>query len=374
MIFTRSLKLIIALAFSLSLTTSYAWKEGHGGYSIDTPEGVFLLDFREAGIHLSPYYNQFISDSPVIQYYIEEYLVHPEFNETIKAKVIQKLSEIYAESADLSFAILSGLILYNFDFTPDPLIPTNDVNTVLQGFDDSDFIPTANRRQSTIKIHTDSWKLLDDDNKVGLLFHEILYSYTLPYHDKTLATLFDSSIASTRSRELTAYLFKKEFTPKGVHGFNAISNNSIKYKFSDKKLQFHKDMPVPNKGEMFLESKDKHIALVVTVKRPARKDFVYDWLTVPLKDWKEYKGKQVCSSIIENFQSVTGQVVLGVKQISKNSIQVKMNEMTNSSLEINRVDRVMATKDLFQDLHFVSESSCTYQLNRFVKELVTEEE
>lgn len=166
---------------------------GGGGVTAGENQPVFLLDFAEAGLSDS---SQINCEHNLFQSQVEFTLAAKDF----PVKLIScKISEIYLKDKALALAMLTYLQIFNWQLVNEDLAVTPDTGTALD-LTTKKYVQIANRRFNQILINLPLWSRMSDENKVGLIIHEITYGLFEKNGNDDIQT-------NTKARTVVAYFF-----------------------------------------------------------------------------------------------------------------------------------------------------------------------
>lgn len=179
--------------------------EGNGGSGVREGDTFFLFDLWEEGLHRHVFFNEDVTPVEMIQERINRKFFHPLITNEVKEKIVLKLSEIYRRSPLTAQIMLRGFELFRWGFAPRNLretdLPSDETDIDLT---DVELINLAVRRGRSISLNNKFWDGvgpvpdLDINNKVALMFHEIIYAFNP--NQKRYA------------RKFTSYLFSRAFS------------------------------------------------------------------------------------------------------------------------------------------------------------------
>lgn len=194
---------------TMSLTShSSTFFIGNGGEVVKIGKHFYLRDLVESNIHHSPYFNcssQKGDDATKIySAIIEELSLNKELL-SLKlcnlAEIRPEFSEVFTEAINQFSWVLVDEELGGLELQEDIFKFPKDSKKTL-----------ANRTLNQIRIQRQIWNTLNPENKIALVFHEVIYSLLKP---ECADTLCHRQQQSPRiARELTSLLFMKEsFSP-----------------------------------------------------------------------------------------------------------------------------------------------------------------
>lgn len=231
-------------------------KEGHGGYGVLIQEGnkenVYILDFLENGLvggRRKPFFNKSLEVSE--QMYKSLELISKDLNLSSDEEYLLalKLTEIENISPTLAYSFIAGIKLYSWVLINFDLNYTPDFSTVIR-IDDRQLVQLANRKGTNVRINEKLWNRLDAANKVGLIFHEILYAFVADDAQIRASGNDPRSLValSAKARDLTGYLFFENLKIKGIGGFQVKNDGSIAFNFTDDCVDIfnHNLVEIPN--------------------------------------------------------------------------------------------------------------------------------
>lgn len=175
---------------------------GNNGEGILENGNLYLRDLWEQDIHLNPYFGTARDD-----HFGERLKNFKDLNLTPAQSdlLLRKLTDIEAKVPCAGGLLIEGLFAFTWVFEKNPLALVADDEAVR-------YIPIekrraiANRFSSTIKIHRDTWNSLNDENKIALVIHELIFAAQIPKCADPNCTIKKQSVADTRN--IVAILFK----------------------------------------------------------------------------------------------------------------------------------------------------------------------
>ncbi|OGQ17925.1 MAG: hypothetical protein A3B70_02050 [Deltaproteobacteria bacterium RIFCSPHIGHO2_02_FULL_40_11] len=214
-------KLILTLCLGISLS-AFAQHDrvGNGGHGTFVGQQLYLLDFVEHGLEETA---DFGEEDPQQENYKKELketidllkksLNLPNFPYELMAMKYHQLVW-YDENANLSVGHIE-LMLENLTWrviNQDIEESTDDKDSILK---EGDNVTIALRQGKLIRITKKYWDMLDDKNKVGLIFHEILYAALELVHPHYFGTTYMPRVEIIKA--LMGYIFSKDFRQFDMH-------------------------------------------------------------------------------------------------------------------------------------------------------------
>lgn len=203
----KTFKVFLCFLAFISTSKSFAGPGivvGNSGDGYLTEDGqVLLRDFVESGI------------DPHVGYlsYEKLSLDLPEVKTTLSlSNEEEKALKIYLTKAQVLAPPLGRILQevitnHYWRFTNYPLEKIRDLTELIETPPNYSLIQIANRRDRTIYIHRDSWKMMSNEHKIGLVIHEAFSSLLKPI---CLAP-GECKQEARRARELTSVLFSLEY-------------------------------------------------------------------------------------------------------------------------------------------------------------------
>lgn len=205
---------------------------GNGGEGVITENGdIVLRDLYDNGIHHAPYFGTQkdptleINTAWLNQMQVSEDLVH------------RKLTDLNAYSPFLGNYVLMALEFYQWLFIDSDLTPVPNDGSPIANIDRR--IPLANRLHNIIRLHRPSWLKLSQENRVALIFHEVISGLLRPLCTRNFICDSRSSLA----RDIVAGIFTHPETP----GFRFLPIYTSALAIPD---QFNKPECVQNKSRI----------------------------------------------------------------------------------------------------------------------------
>ncbi len=213
----RSLQLLVLFLFTLVPISVNARGpgSGSGGKGVRVGEKVFLLDFTESGIEQDPAIDPQASLKP-------EFIVRlakafkGDVNFPLKG-IAQKLAQILNVDYGFGITLLKTIEAYEWKFVE---IEPSRLEDQREGLciDSDKYVQVGKRLGRVIIIHRPSWNQMDEKNRIGLVFHEIIYALAplkseVNASDGTKTYWQDTGAV----QELNAFLFSRtDFTLKDL--------------------------------------------------------------------------------------------------------------------------------------------------------------
>lgn len=201
-------KLALILIVFSSLAFAKGGDQSHGGDGwLDDNGKPWLYDLKEGNIHLNPYFSK---DSSVDLFMAQKITLALPFIDLNTAKLFtKKLDELNTLNPDLATAVKIAVEKYQW-YASDTLLDIKDEGPVLN-------IPSERQVQLAARIGTEIfidhkwWKLLTPENKVALLFHEVLYAWIDPEYFFEDGIRYEQQ-SSKKVRSLVRVLFSSKIS------------------------------------------------------------------------------------------------------------------------------------------------------------------
>jgi len=222
------MKFLSLFLFILSIS-SFSWAEGragNGGYGVYVGDQLYLYDFVEAGIEKTAFFDDTLEIDQEITGRVAMALGH--IQGMPLSLISRKLTEIKGQDPAMAEFLMKAMQMYSWKAPASlRLIPLDDTDGPLLVAEEKGYIQLAVRRRKNIFIDRKYWKLLDEKNKTGLVFHEIFYSY-LPFQKRSIPVLYagevniESCLAQSNftARSLTSDIFLKAYQKSNIDNFN----------------------------------------------------------------------------------------------------------------------------------------------------------
>ena len=178
----------IGLIFILSFqNTPSAFSQGsgpgNGGHVVQVDDDhYYLLDFLEGGVEKTPYFSEPYSDLESQRFLkrAESILARIGFKEHLSARgyhlLLQKLTSLPGLERN---QFLSVMMIYNWSWVNAPLNKVKNLKSIID-LSQYKVWTAAVRLDNGITFTNPIWKKLNDENQVGLVFHEIIFSMIRP--------------------------------------------------------------------------------------------------------------------------------------------------------------------------------------------------
>ena len=207
-------KILMVLALFLVTHEASAQKTGNGGDGLRLNGKLYLLDLVEAGVEKNPYFSNLATLNPETLKRLQVALPEKNINlnlVALKLAEIANLDKVFAES------ILQTIEMYSWNWVNAALVDIKDEDSSLN-YPEADLVQIAIRRGQSIKISQDAWAILDEAQRVALIFHESIYALVEPKNEKQ---------SSPRAREVVGYLFMEELSKRHVQGLHHILQEDL---------------------------------------------------------------------------------------------------------------------------------------------------
>lgn len=168
-----------------------------GGHGVLIQSKVYLLDFYEAFSIKGP---ALLKPLPRAGFW-KTLLAH-EHSTSQTADLLDGIANQFAqiESIDafLAIVLFEAYKMYQWSWVEDQLALVSPIDTI---YDSKSILQLATRKGRTIYIHQASWDMMESNQKIGLLFHEIISSLL-------------AKMPVSRERQINSYFFDPHFLQK----------------------------------------------------------------------------------------------------------------------------------------------------------------
>jgi hypothetical protein len=162
------------LVGTLSWAAGSGTSIGNGGVGIMENGKLYMLDLFEYSVHDRPAFGT----QPVVHWLpkkIEELFPGVNLSRNLQNLFAQKISDVMRK--DYYFGLMMMVAVENLDWrlVNSGLVRLDDDHAVMNP---NNLVQIAVRQKYVVFIDRDKWQILDDENKVALLIHEVLYAMT----------------------------------------------------------------------------------------------------------------------------------------------------------------------------------------------------
>ena len=169
-------RVIFAITIFFASNQGMAFTEGrlvgNGGDGLWIENKLYNLDLVEAGVQDEP---NFVHN-PIHQDFTGSF--HQKFVHIKKfplRRLQEKFTEIREKSPRLAYAMAAVLLEMNWSVVSQELLPIDDEESPLN-FKKEKLVQLAARRDLNVFINKNYWSLLDEENQVALITHEVIYA------------------------------------------------------------------------------------------------------------------------------------------------------------------------------------------------------
>ena len=178
-----------------------------GGTGIMLDGKLTLLDLVEADVHKNPYLPVLAPDPGILATLRESLKAPEEMKNEILLPLATKLTDIDQGAHPVGHYMAAAFSFYEFRLVPYKLAHVDDVDSAVG----EEKIQLAERKSLVFYVNEPNWKLLDLDNKVALMIHEIVYAFQPLPHSDSDQTVNGILATSAKARYLTGYFFKSDW-------------------------------------------------------------------------------------------------------------------------------------------------------------------
>jgi|GEM_PF-2591387 len=177
---------------------------GNGGDGLILDHRLYLRDLVEADVEKNPYFGA--ASDPHLEKKLR-LLVWDQEKLPVEMKLLaRKLTDLEKISPNLGEYVLEAILHYTWSPVSAPLETIPDPEIVLKT--PENLLQIANRLDTNIRIHRQSWLEMSVENRVALILHEALYSLLKPLCGFDQKLQEQSCLQSARkARSLTGELF-----------------------------------------------------------------------------------------------------------------------------------------------------------------------
>ncbi|MBX3018759.1 MAG: hypothetical protein KF767_12780 [Bdellovibrionaceae bacterium] len=201
----------LLMAFVAALGIAWSAPRGHGvgnggdGYYFPATGDIFVRDLFESGLHLSKIPpgevdNRFLRyDWPMLQ------------TDRERLTMAIKLTELNRALPGFGDTLSSVAESYTWLFIDTPLAIVEHEEGLIDAVEGAEVRQLAIRLGTIIRIHRDSWNRMTDENRIALVFHELIEALLSP-HPRDDGSWAQSNL---KARELTGLLFHPQIVDQG---------------------------------------------------------------------------------------------------------------------------------------------------------------
>ena len=207
-----TIKFVAAILIFLHTSPSLAGRDtGNGGDSVEMNGQQYLLDLVEFGNYAAPYFDSGAVADPKD---LERLHVLGDV-QVNRALVARKISQVRAYSPGLAEAMLRAISMLRWQAVAYPLEDAEDENTIVK----LPRVQVAIRVRDSIMINLLAFAGLNEENRVALIFHEVIYSLLRPEirHERGIKTVHQQSSVA---REINSYLFSPQLAAEKAQGLS----------------------------------------------------------------------------------------------------------------------------------------------------------
>jgi hypothetical protein len=221
------------LVGTLSWAAGSGTSIGNGGVGIMENGKLYMLDLFEYSVHDRPVFGI----EPVVHWLpkkIEQLFPGLNLSRNVQDRFAQKLSDVMRK--DYYFGQTMMVAIENLDWrlVNSGLVRLNDDQAAMNP---NNLVQIAIRQKFVVFIDRDKWQMLNDDNKVALLIHEVLYVLT-------------ENQNAIDARNVTGALFTQQFLTSGysrnlLNAVKSLALNSYPMKYEDALFPRKGDVSLP---------------------------------------------------------------------------------------------------------------------------------
>lgn len=200
---------IVILANVLFIKSSFAigYVVGNGGDGLLISGKLFVRDLVESGVQFEPYVGSKVVFSKGFKARLRAMSIDEGSLPFSRELLAAKLSDLENLSPYLGHFVLEAILAYRWIAVDSALAPIGDYEMVLKELP-ANQVQIANRLDTTIRVHNESWNRLNDRNKIALIIHEAIYSLLKPKCEESPYRCFQSARVA---RNIVGKLFMADF-------------------------------------------------------------------------------------------------------------------------------------------------------------------